>query len=226
MNIKPTQRRKQRGFSLVELLVTIAVIGVLAGISLAAMSGVNGAANKTTAQTQAQRIAAVFNSGLAAGSATFTASNSVDQAMNAVGIGSNGGGNMSTSHFRLPGITSTMDDGKPAEDQAKTYLSWNGTLIYNAAGDGGGGGSSGGGTEGGSGPPSGYSALSGSAVSQIMQAAALFTNNPTISLQGAADWYNATTGTAGALIVHEGQLYSRTSSGESSGGSSGDLNQI
>ena len=209
MNIQPNKRRKPRGFSLVELLTVIAIIGVLAGISLAAMSGVNEAASKTTAQAQAQRIASVFNSGIAAGSGTFAASNSVDEAMNAVGIGANGAGGMATAHFRLSGITSSMDDGKPAADQAKTYLSWNGTLIYNAAGSGGSSGNSGP-----SGPPAGYSILSGSAASQIMQAAALFTNNPGISLQGAVDWYNATTGTAGALIVHEGQLYSRTSSGE------------
>lgn len=134
MNIIPSKGRVQ-GFSLVELLVVIAVIGILAGVAIPALSNINETSRKVKAQKQAQNIASVFASGRVAGAPGFSAATSVETAMDAVGIGSNGGGAMSSIFFGLPGVSATMDAGKSEEEQAKHYLSFaGGNLSYEPAG--------------------------------------------------------------------------------------------
>jgi type IV pilus assembly protein PilA len=58
------------GFSLVELLIVIAVIGIIAAIAIPSISGINDAATKSKAQRNAQNIASVVSSAVAAGAST------------------------------------------------------------------------------------------------------------------------------------------------------------
>lgn len=130
--------RKQpsrRGFSLVELLIVIVVLGIISSIALASMSNVNTTSRTVVAQAQAQRIAGTFAAGQAAEAPGFRGIQSVADAINAVGTGSNGGGAYASSYFQLPGVSAAMDAGKPADEQAAHYLQWeSGLLTYHAAG--------------------------------------------------------------------------------------------
>lgn len=133
------QYRRKRGFSLVELLVVIAVIGILAAIALLTLSNTDGNSRVAVAKAQAQRIASTFCAGQAAGAPMFASVNSVDGAITAVATGAAGAGLNSTSFFQLPGVSATMDAGKPVEQQARNYLRWeSGLLAYDASGGGGG----------------------------------------------------------------------------------------
>ena len=58
---------RQGGFSLVEMLVVIAVFGIIAAIALPNISRINSTANKTTAKWNAQNIALLSSSANAAG---------------------------------------------------------------------------------------------------------------------------------------------------------------
>ncbi len=60
------------GFSLVEMLVVIAVIGVIAAIAVPTIGNITGAANTGKAKRNAQNLASVYASAIAAGSTGFT----------------------------------------------------------------------------------------------------------------------------------------------------------
>ena len=66
-----TKNKKGRGFSLVELLTVIAVIGIMSGIGIANISGVNNKAKTGVEQTNARNIASLYNNAVQAG-APFT----------------------------------------------------------------------------------------------------------------------------------------------------------
>jgi type IV pilus assembly protein PilA len=57
----------QKGFSLVEMLVVIAVIGIIAAIAVPNIGRINDSAKEATARRNAQNIASVFASAQAAG---------------------------------------------------------------------------------------------------------------------------------------------------------------
>ena len=133
MKTDPTKPAPMRlhGFSLVELLVVIAVIGILAAITIPSFSNIFENSSESTAKNQAQRIASVYAAGIATGAPNFKTANSVATAMNSVGGGSFGDGINAGAFFQLPGITATMDDSKPATQQAKHYLTYSdGVLRY------------------------------------------------------------------------------------------------
>ncbi len=133
MKHQSSPKQRHRGFSLVELLVVIAVIGVMAGIAIPMVSNINSNASVATAKKQAQQIASVFNSGRAAGA--FGGVGSVTAAMNAVGSGSSGQQGLTGTTFVISGVSATMDSEKPATQQASHYLSYaDGALVYSPDG--------------------------------------------------------------------------------------------
>lgn len=68
-NIK-LNKKAQGGFSLVEMLVVIAVIGIIAAIAIPNIGSVNNSARVAAAQRNAQSIASVLNAAIAAGVTT------------------------------------------------------------------------------------------------------------------------------------------------------------
>ena len=122
-----------RGFNIVEMLVILAALALLAAIGIPALGHNKEVNNITAAQDAARSIASIFSSGRQAGA--FADVTSVASAMTAVGQGANGTGSMANLHFRLSGISPTMDSGKPLEQQVQHYLTFaNGTLQYSPNG--------------------------------------------------------------------------------------------
>lgn len=64
LNLKKTAKA---GFSLVEMLVVIAVIGVIAAIAIPNIGSINDSARASTDQRNAQSVASVLNAAAAAG---------------------------------------------------------------------------------------------------------------------------------------------------------------
>ncbi|WP_395731516.1 prepilin-type N-terminal cleavage/methylation domain-containing protein [Prosthecobacter sp.] len=65
-NIKLNTSRKA-GFSLVEMLVVIAIIGIIAAIAIPNIGNLNQSAKDATAKRNAQTVASVLNAAVAAG---------------------------------------------------------------------------------------------------------------------------------------------------------------
>ena len=58
---------RHQGFSLLEMLLVIAVIGIISAIGIPALSSMNGMAGDATAKRNAQNLASVFASAIASG---------------------------------------------------------------------------------------------------------------------------------------------------------------
>ncbi|MCE9519830.1 MAG: type II secretion system GspH family protein [Verrucomicrobia bacterium] len=67
MNTHSKPTRSSRGFSLVELLTVIAVIGIIASIAIPNIGSITTAAKSAAAQRNAQSICSMFAAGQAAG---------------------------------------------------------------------------------------------------------------------------------------------------------------
>lgn len=67
-NVKLNLKKAAKaGFSLVEMLVVIAIIGIIAAIAIPNIGSINDAAKDSAAQRNAQNAASVWNAAIAAG---------------------------------------------------------------------------------------------------------------------------------------------------------------
>ncbi len=131
MKNSPQRRRLPRGFSLVELVVTVGILGLIASLAIANLGPVSSAAGISAARQKAREIVTVFNAGEMMGAPEFMAVTDVAAAMDAVGTGAHGSGVNKAMVFRVPGVSAAMDDGKPEEARAKFYLNFtSGSLIF------------------------------------------------------------------------------------------------
>ena len=119
---------RAQGFSLVELLLVVAIIGLVAAIALPSLSNVNTAAKDARNDRNAQNIASVFATGAAAG--VPWAANSLGAAVNDVITGrAAADGAFSGRVFRYPLESASESDMVAVK--SKLSLSSDSQLLYN-----------------------------------------------------------------------------------------------
>lgn len=118
-----------KGFSLVEMLVVIAVIGIIAAIAIPNIGSVSGSAKTATAQRNAQSIVSLYQYGTAAGIAWSGADRNTKVASVITGATPSDGAFAGKS-FKLPNLS---DADKVA---AYPYIGVDGSgdLYYDKAG--------------------------------------------------------------------------------------------
>ena len=99
------KKNVKAGFSLVEMLVVIAVIGIIAAIAVPTIGSITSQANTNKAKRNAQNLASVYSSAIAAGATDFTADAAASTIVTKLIAGVNGADSFSTTNFQVPNMS-------------------------------------------------------------------------------------------------------------------------
>ncbi|MEM8954741.1 MAG: prepilin-type N-terminal cleavage/methylation domain-containing protein [Verrucomicrobiota bacterium] len=132
--MKTKMLNKKAGFSLVELLVVIAVIGIIAAIAVPQISKINESASQATAQRNAQNIASVYASALAAGHDFASGGTDISDTVDAIVTGTtiSTPGAFFGTFFGVPNLNA---NDKTAAGSYVDFDAVSGLMIYDKAGD-------------------------------------------------------------------------------------------
>ncbi|MBX7209731.1 MAG: prepilin-type N-terminal cleavage/methylation domain-containing protein [Verrucomicrobiaceae bacterium] len=114
------------GFSLIEMLVVIAVIGVIAAIAIPNIGNINSSAIDSAGQRNAQSVASVYSAGLSAG---CPVASDLNDALAKVGSGTWApeSGAFSGRVFLVPNLPADPSDGFTA---MMSHLDWDAANKY------------------------------------------------------------------------------------------------
>jgi len=97
------KKNVKAGFSLVEMLVVIAVIGIIAAIAVPTIGSITAQANTNKAKRNAQNLASVYSSCVAAGG-TFTSTSAAGLVGELV-TGKTGADSFADTNFQVPNMS-------------------------------------------------------------------------------------------------------------------------
>jgi prepilin-type N-terminal cleavage/methylation domain-containing protein len=121
------RRKSATGFTLVELLVVVAVIGVLAAMAVAIFANTTHSAEMAKNRRNAQTITHVYGAAVAAGATVST--DSVGAIIDSLQAGVTGVGQFSTTTFRID-LSDTEQSALEAASPALLHVDHYGLLSY------------------------------------------------------------------------------------------------